>query len=1174
MAGIQLYDIESKSPVDVDPDKVRAAMATGRFAFPKGQNVPVIYNGAPAWIKPEDAHAHVDNLTFTTDDAVRKENAQSEYSGVGGIAKGFAYGAIKGGTLGLAPLVAGAVSPAAREEIANAELGAPRATLAGEAVSLLFDPIAAGSRMFGKGAAGAAAHLPGAPGLAGAAALPAGLPGAAGAVAALPAAGKAAWRKPRMGGPVPVGARGAGSSFGQAPGFGAAAVDVAEEAVPRLGGEVAAADSALGAGKEIRDVGLGRRRALGMGEPETIRAMESPMTLGGPPLESRLMADLRNEQANLVDRRAGIDKLIKSEKKRGKGAGGALDVLGKERADLVSRIEEHEFQLTKYERPEEMALADQSQRAAEQAVMRGPQVSFARGELPGAARDLAAERQGMVTGVGEARAAREAEDAAAAIEAERATVREGGLPSEYVGPEGGAALATTPRRPGLGDVRSAQDAALRELQLGRDAAATSELRASIEADAAAQGVTPGMGMTPAGGQGLALGQSMPPAMAGSPMLGAGPGALPGAAGRALPQLGAGPVVPGAAGGGAAGQAAGVAGGISGAAGGGGGLSLPRAAIESGIYSAATQANNQQSGLEPGGAAEVLKAGALGLGLGAAGHMLGKAFGSSASLAGTGAAGPLAQRAAKAAGGLQDSHLMRMWGIDGAAIERLNREFSELGAGTKGVSNFADFIKATVNDIEALKLANPGDAILQAIPTNRPLRFSDITTERRTAIADALRAKLGKEYDTLLDPAMSAQAISQQGLLAAVQQAEAGQIKGLGAESLKSIAPELAALKDSLKRGETQTVGSLRELRSAMDELFSARNGQHEPFTKAQGAFRRSLDDLVAQSMEAAVPGSSAALGALNREYTMAKILQEGVISAETKFATMSPVNKETLSKAALGASIGQPLGALGFVVGSTLLRGLYNSRGEGFLADLAGSAERSALRISQNPVGAAQAASQSMINARRPVMAFANAQRLVSGTPQEFMSISKAVRALQETKDSSRQEVMRATSNLPVGEQQQAAEHMDAIINALAKELPKGLSMEKALTEQERRYLVFSRSILDPVYATQVLANGGPDSDEAAKAIKSVPGGQQYLESLAEDLRTQINESEELRGNQELFRLQLSLKSKLKTKSNLGTLHGGGGGGGGPKAPSLGMPHVGSSGQAAAIKSIAGTTKP
>ena len=86
MAGIQLYDIESKSPVDVDPDKVRAAMATGRFAFPKGQNVPVIYNGAPAWIKPEDAHKYVDNLTFTTDDAVRKANAQSEYSGVGGIA--------------------------------------------------------------------------------------------------------------------------------------------------------------------------------------------------------------------------------------------------------------------------------------------------------------------------------------------------------------------------------------------------------------------------------------------------------------------------------------------------------------------------------------------------------------------------------------------------------------------------------------------------------------------------------------------------------------------------------------------------------------------------------------------------------------------------------------------------------------------------------------------------------------------------------------------------------------------------------------------------------------------------------------------------------------------------------------------------------------------------------
>ena len=1163
MPGTKLFDLESKSNVEVDPSEVKAALATGRFAFGKGLNVPIIRDGAPMWVKPEYAHKYSDDLTFTTDEVVRSAQAESEYSGVGGIAKGLAYGGFKGATLGLGPLALGAASPAARKEMANAELGAPTASLVGEGLSLLVDPIAAGARAFGKGAAkGAGLAVE---------------KGAEQVIAKEPLLlGEGAIPRRLGPGPLPSGevdtriGQGLRAQSRELPGDGVikGLLDVGGEGAgpPRLGGKLPSAEAA---GETARDI---RTRLVGvpaLPEKGVIRLGEMPSTLTGPPLESRLMTDLRNEQANLADRMIGLDKVISTEEKsRGKGSGAVLKILRGERDDVASRIEEYEFQLMKYERPEETALAEQAGRAEEQAAMGRYQTSFPDAHvLPGARRDILAEQRVAADAVMSARETKATEDARAAV------MREG-LPAEYTGRRptagGRTELATTARRPGIAEVMAAEDAqaaaaraGAAETQMGTDAAATSFLRASIDEDAAAMAAMgPKMGVTPGRELAVVGGES---GLAALPKLGTATSrelAVVGESGlAALPKPGMAET---------AGQAAQDIGASRAV-----GLSIPRAVVEGGVYSAASQANRQQLGLEPGGVGEVAEAGLLGMGLGAAGHVLGKALGGGAKAFGSAVAGdapaPAMTRIAKAAHGIQDAHLMRMWGTDAAAIERLNREFTDTPAGKKGVSAFADFIRAETADISALKAVSPQDAILQAIPSGVPLKFAQLTPERRTAISDAIRAKLGKQYDEALAP-LDGVVIPQTGLAGVIKTMRASRIKGLGDETLRSIAPEFEAFTKSVAAGETQTVGSLREMRGAMDESFSIRNGLNKEFTKPQLEFRTALNNLVNEQMEVLAPGASAKFAALNKQYSMAKILQEGVISAETKFAASSPFNKETLSKAALGVAIGQPYGAAKFFVANAMLRGLYNSRGEGFIADMAGSVERAALNIGKDPVGAAKIASRSVLDAKRPIMMATNAERFVSGEPEDFINMSKAVRLLQSAKDEARQQVLRATSNLPVGEQQRVAAEWEAKIDALASSLPKGLSTGNALSEHEKRFVIFARSILDPAYATQVIANGGPEATDAANAIRSIPGGQVYLSSLAEDIRTQISESKALRANENAGRVYMNFSKQINASARALTIHGGGGGGGGGggKTPSaMGMPKISASTHSAATKAIA-----
>jgi hypothetical protein len=582
------------------------------------------------------------------------------------------------------------------------------------------------------------------------------------------------------------------------------------------------------------------------------------------------------------------------------------------------------------------------------------------------------------------------------------------------------------------------------------------------------------------------------------------------------------------------------------------------AAQGGLYGASEESRRQSTSESQGGVGAILGAGAMGAAFPAAmmlgGKLAGKGAGAAREMALGGEAGPLAERFAKAAGDVEAAHILRMAGISPKQVERLNAQFTEAGAGKKGTLNFASFIKREFGDIQELKSVLPDNEILQSIPVGGSLKFGQLTPERRTAIAEAVKAKFGQMYDQVLPPELSSLNIPPEMLRKVLADVQAKAVKGLGSTQFKTIAPELNAFRRSIANNTEMTVEELRQTRKTLDDIFSARNGgPDKTFTPQQTAFRNAIDNAVFNTLDAVAPGTSDAIKALNREYTMAGILQRGTVKAETKAATTSPIGKDLLSQFGLGIAIGNPVGAAGFLVGSVAMRGIYNSRGEGIIADLAGNAQRAALRIQQDPAQAARQASVAIINARRPMLLGASAMKLTDATPQDYTSLSRAVRELQQSREQAKADVMRSTANLPPDEQQKVVQNFDNVINALASEMPKGLAMDKSLSEQERRYTVFARSVLDPAYATQVLVNGGPDSDTAANAIKSLgPQGQEYLQNLADDLRARINESEKLRGDVQLQQVYRNVKSKVSV-----SIGGGGRGRAGSMAAMHGLEKAG-----------------
>ena len=105
----------------------------------------------------------------------------------------------------------------------------------------------------------------------------------------------------------------------------------------------------------------------------------------------------------------------------------------------------------------------------------------------------------------------------------------------------------------------------------------------------------------------------------------------------------------------------------------------------------------------------------------------------------------------------------------------------------------------------------------------------------------------------------------------------------------------------------------------------------------------------------------------------------------------------------------------------------------------------------------------------------------------------------------------------------------DRVFQALGDNLPDNIEQPGKVSEQARQYTVFARSLLDEAYATQVIANGGPDMRTAVEALRAQgEDGQKYIDTLEEQLRTGINNSREAQRNTDLLAAYRNIKSVSK----------------------------------------------
>lgn len=550
------------------------------------------------------------------------------------------------------------------------------------------------------------------------------------------------------------------------------------------------------------------------------------------------------------------------------------------------------------------------------------------------------------------------------------------------------------------------------------------------------------------------------------------------------------------------------------------------AAQGGLYGASEEARRQATGESAGGLGAVLGAGAIGAALPAGMMLGGKAMAKGAVLGSKAANEPgLLQKIAGGAETLEKQHIARAFDISKDQVTRLNNKFDIPELQKRGTDVFTKFIKNELDDVDRLKAAFPDDAFLQSIPTGTKLKFGQLTPDRKKAFADAVERFYGQQYDNVFTDAVNSAQVDNSILQNVINRVKATRVAGAPQEGLQSVMPELNALEKYMREGGQYNVGSLKSLQSRIGENFRALQGEGGKFTESQAAMYGGLKNAIYDAAEAVQPGAAAQLAQTDMAYEMSKILSEGANRVLSKATTTSPVGRDLLSQFALGvAAVGHPFAATKFFLATVGLRHLYNTRGEGIIADLAG---KLSTRLMDNPAAVAKEASSSILNAKRPMLLGANAMQLTSAEPGDYTAMSKAVRDLQASREKTMNEVQRAVSSLPPDQQQKAIQNFDTVVNALASELPKGLALEKSLSEQERRYMVFARSVLDPAYGTQVLVNGGPDSSEAAKAFASLgPAGQEYLTKLADNLRDQINESEKLRGDMQYVQAYRNIKSK------------------------------------------------
>ena len=700
----------------------------------------------------------------------------------------------------------------------------------------------------------------------------------------------------------------------------------------------------------------------------------------------------------------------------------------------------------------------------------------------------------------------------------------------------------------------AEDAAWREA--GGTRAAT-----QVERDiAAAEGVAPGreLAILPPGGP-TAQGMGPNPFGPGS----SGGGFPPSAAlGTQIPPVGAGLPLP------PAGLPSGVAGSIGQAAS-GTGSSLLRTATEGAIYGGASQASREQLGLEEGAPGSVMKAALLGGGLSGAIHLgLNAASRGSLSLGGVGTGGAIG-RGLKS---LEDTHIMRGLGNTAADVKSMNIRLKNTSSGEVGSHFYVDEVKNAFANIADLQRQFPDDVLLQSIPLDG--KWSSMTAERKMAFTDAFKASLGPRYDSALNH-INGVGVDESVVEAIVEAAKSKAAKGLEKTSLGSVNKVLNDIESGLKKATkpfrdaadaaeaalpdtapaqlraqvrdeayaaakeaappSYTIKDINKIKTELGKDFDDWSSKHGgEWTPVQMGVYNDFkgvvyDEAATFSANNGVP-IHAQLTELDKLFMVAATMSKGVANDAAKKALQSPVGRDLLSQFALGAfAIGNPIGAALFAVGSAGLRGIYNSRGEGFIADMAAKLSRG---VVANPQAAAAVAAQSIYSARRPVVLGYNAERLVDSEPKDYSAIVKSVRELNESRESVIADIRSKTSGLSPEEQTAAVDGLDKMMNDLAMNVPPGLSVPGQLSQQQKNYVVYAKSMLSPAYAVQVLVNGGTGGAAAAKALSDLGAngeGKLFLDTLANELKKHVDESDDRKTAESAAAAYASIAKMVKS---------------------------------------------
>lgn len=145
----QLFDVTSGAPANLPEDQIPQALDSGKFAFQKGAQIPVINaDGKPGTVPAEFARQAFSNgFQYEPSDAQLDRIKTDETSGTLNAAKAFGAGALRGPTLGLSDQAltrSGMVKP---ETLSDLQKYRPGWSMAGEVAGIgadaIFNPIGA-----------------------------------------------------------------------------------------------------------------------------------------------------------------------------------------------------------------------------------------------------------------------------------------------------------------------------------------------------------------------------------------------------------------------------------------------------------------------------------------------------------------------------------------------------------------------------------------------------------------------------------------------------------------------------------------------------------------------------------------------------------------------------------------------------------------------------------------------------------------------------------------------------------------------------------------------------------------------------------------------------------------------------------------------------------------------